>query len=81
MTRLERGFYEEATVEVARSLLGMVLVHRTTRGLTAGRIVETEAYAGPGDAACHSAKGNSRGRTAVMYGSGGFAYVYLIYGM
>jgi DNA-3-methyladenine glycosylase len=81
MTRLERDFYLQDTVEAARSLLGMILVRRTDQGLTAGKIVETEAYAGPEDAACHSAKGDRRGRTAVMYGSGGFAYVYLIYGM
>ncbi|MEL7624464.1 MAG: DNA-3-methyladenine glycosylase [Clostridiales bacterium] len=81
MTRLERSFYLKDTVEVARNLLGMILVRQTGEGLTAGRIVETEAYAGAADAACHAARGRRGGRTAVMYGPGGFAYVYLIYGM
>ncbi|MDR0469540.1 MAG: DNA-3-methyladenine glycosylase [Peptococcaceae bacterium] len=81
MAKLPRGFYHRDTVEIAEDLIGRVLVHRTADGVTAGRIVEAEAYAGKNDAACHSAKGNSNGRTAVMYGSGGFAYVYLIYGM
>lgn len=69
------------TVEIAEDLIGRIMVRRTSAGLTAGRIVEAEAYTGKNDAACHSARGNRGGRTAVMYGSGGFAYVYLIYGM
>ncbi len=59
----------------------MILVRQTGEGLTAGIIVETEAYVGAADAACHAAKGRRNGRTAVMYGPGGFAYVYFIYGM
>ena len=81
MPKLSREFYHRDTVEVARDLLGRILVRRTSEGLTAGRIVETEAYAGPNDAACHSARGARNGRTAIMYGPGGFSYVYLIYGM
>ena len=69
------------TVEVAEDLVGRIMIRHTSAGLTAGRIVEAEAYAGVRDAACHSARGNRNGRTAVMYGPGGFAYVYLIYGM
>ena len=81
--RLPREFYLRDTVEVARDLLGRYLVRQGPGGLLACRITETEAYCGPGDAACHSAKKASRkgGRTNVMYEAGGVAYVYLIYGM
>ncbi|MCL2122086.1 MAG: DNA-3-methyladenine glycosylase [Clostridiales bacterium] len=81
MKKLDRAFFLRDTITVAGDLLGRILVHHTEEGLTAGRIVETEAYCGVSDAACHSAKGNRQGRVAIMYGEGGFAYVYLIYGM
>jgi DNA-3-methyladenine glycosylase len=64
---------------VARDLLGCVLVTRRGRALAAGRIVETEAYLGPEDAASHAAF--RPGSLALFYGDGGFAYVYLIYGL
>lgn len=73
---LQRSFYERGTVEVARALLGKVLVH----GETAGIIIETEAYLGTGDQAAHSARGLTP-RTRVIFGPPGHAYVYLIYGM
>src|ERR1700692_348670 len=73
---LRRDFYERGTVDVARDLLGQVLVH----GETAGIIVETEAYLGGDDLASHSAAGITK-RTRVIFGPPGHAYVYLSYGM
>jgi len=81
---LERDFYMTGAVEVARRLLGMVLVRRAREGYASGIIAEAEAYAGHSDAACHSYKRPASGgnhRTNVMFGPGGYAYVYLIYGM
>lgn len=82
MTRaiLPRAFYERDAEEVARAMLGTLLVRRAGALEAVGRIVETEAYLGPHDLASHSARGRTP-RNAVMFGPAGFAYVYLIYGL
>jgi DNA-3-methyladenine glycosylase len=78
--RLPQSFFERATRQVAQSLLGKVLVSLRDGELVAGRIVETEAYLGKDDPACHAARGMTP-RNEVMFRSGGYCYVYLIYGM
>ena len=77
--KLGRQFYCSPTLEVARNLLGKVLVRRLRGRNLAGKIVETEAYVGPHDLACHASKGKTP-RTSIMFNEGGFAYVYMIYG-
>ena len=73
---LPRSFYAQDAETVARALLGATLVFGEHRA----RVVETEAYVGVHDLACHAAKGRTK-RTEVMFGPPGHAYVYLIYGM
>jgi DNA-3-methyladenine glycosylase len=78
--RLARAFFERDTVAVARALLGCVVVSKASNGLTAGRIVETEAYSGADDPASHAAMYRTE-RVAVMGGEAGIAYVYRSYGV
>ncbi|HZP47260.1 MAG TPA: DNA-3-methyladenine glycosylase [Vicinamibacterales bacterium] len=78
--KLPRRFYDRPTLDVARDLLGKVLVHNRRGVLTSGIIVEVEAYIGESDPACHAAPGPTE-RNAPLYGPPGFAYVYLNYGI
>ncbi|MEO6863988.1 MAG: DNA-3-methyladenine glycosylase [Gemmatimonadaceae bacterium] len=77
---LPASFYARDTELVARDMLGMLLQCTTPQGTTSGIIVETEAYVGEHDAACHAAAGLTA-RTAPLYERAGIAYVYFIYGM
>jgi DNA-3-methyladenine glycosylase len=77
---LPREFYARPTLEVVADLIGKVLMHETASGITSGIIVETEAYIGESDPACHAAPGPTI-RNAPLYGPPGIAYVYLNYGI
>ena len=74
---LSRAFFARDALTVAPVLLGKTLLH----GETGGVIVETEAYIGPGDRACHAFGGKRTKRTEPLFGEAGHAYVYLIYGL
>jgi len=76
---LTREFFEQPTLNVARNLLGKVFIDQRTHNLS-GRIAEVEAYIGRDDPACHARFGKT-GRNSIMFGPGGFTYIYFIYGM
>ncbi len=75
---LSRKFYERDTQAVAQSLIGKILKSNSKQGITAGRIVEAEAYLAQNDSACHAAK-HRTARTEIMFGKAGMAYVYPIH--
>ncbi len=76
----DRSWFDRSASEVAPELLGCLLIHDSPAGRIVGRIVEVEAYLGPEDLAAHSSRGETP-RNAVMFGSPGHLYVYLVYGM
>lgn len=78
---LPPAFYEVPALEAAPRLLGHTLVRRTEDGHIRCRIVETESYGGVEDKGSHAYGGRRTARTEVMFGEGGTAYIYLIYGM
>ncbi len=82
MRKLDIEFYGRKNVlQIAKELLGKVLVTNWKGIITSGRIVECEAYAGIIDKASHASGGRRTARNEIMYGEGGYAYVYLCYGI
>src|ERR1700733_7225668 len=79
LKKLTQSFFQRPADEVARALIGKILVRRWRGKLFRARLIETEAYLGPDDLASHASKGRTR-RTEVLFGAPGRAYVYLIYG-
>ncbi|MFC5711859.1 DNA-3-methyladenine glycosylase [Thalassorhabdus alkalitolerans] len=72
-------FYQKSTLTLAKSLLGHILIKETKEGVTAGYIVETEAYMGPEDRAAHSFNNRRTKRTEVMFGPPGYVYTYVMH--
>jgi DNA-3-methyladenine glycosylase len=82
MSKLPVSFYARPdVVQISKELLGKYLLTEIDGVRTGGMIVETEAYSGQNDKACHASQGRRTARTEVMYQQGGVAYVYLIYGL
>src|SRR5690606_1370549 len=76
MEPLEKRFYSQPTLTLAKALLGCFLIKETPIGTAAGMIVETEAYMGPDDRAAHSYGGRRTKRTEIMFGEPGVTYTY-----
>ncbi|KMT22454.1 DNA-3-methyladenine glycosylase [Clostridium cylindrosporum] len=81
MKKLSRDFYLQDTLSVSKNLLGKNLVHIVNGKPRIGKIVETEAYIGSMDKACHAYNYKKTPRTETIFNIGGTSYVYLIYGM
>jgi len=81
MQRLTHDFFKRDTIQVAKDLLGKLLVRETKKGIIFGKIIEVEAYLGPYDKASHSYNYKKTKRTMAMYEKPGTLYIYLIYGM
>jgi DNA-3-methyladenine glycosylase len=82
MKKLPFSFYQRSNVlQIAKELLGKIVVTKWYGIETSGRIVEVEAYNGVNDKASHASGGRRTNRNEIMYGEGGFAYVYLCYGI
>lgn len=79
MRKIPRSFYQQNTIDIARELLGCEFISNIGGVKTGGIIVETEAYRGPDDPACHAYRGLTN-RNRVMFGDPGFLYVYFTYG-
>jgi len=79
LTPIDKSFFQCSTLDLAQSLLGMLLVKQTELGIASGWIVETEAYMGPGDRAAHSYGNRRTRRTEVMFGPPGYAYTHLMH--
>ena len=80
MKKLTRKFYQQNTFDLAKNLLGKLIIRKYNGKTLIGKITETEAYYGPKDLASHASKGKTP-RTALMFDQPGLAYIYLIYGM
>lgn len=78
---INKEFYNRSAVDVAKDLLGKVLVREVDGKILKGKIVETEVYIGESDKACHAYNGRRTKRTEPLYGEGGISYIYFIYGL
>jgi DNA-3-methyladenine glycosylase len=81
LAKLNRDFFNQNTLKVARELIGKNFIHESKEGLTVNEIVETEAYIGPFDPASHAYGGRRTARTEIQFGPRGHAYIYQIHGL
>jgi len=79
--KLNRSFYTQTTLKVAKELLGKYIVRRVGKKKLVGKVIETEAYIGPQDRASHAFGGKKTPRNRAEYLIGGHIYIYLVYGM
>lgn len=78
---IDKSYFQSDALSLAKDLLGKILVREIDGKIIKSKIVETEAYIGKTDKACHAYNGRRTNRTEVLYSEGGLAYIYLIYGM